>query len=565
VFRFSARANRAHLIEWQDWTEETFARARDEDKLLFLLVCAYWCGSCQRLDETSFSDGDLIALLNERYIPVRVEESQRPEIDVRYTQDGWPSISILTPEGDHLFSLPALGARPFIDVLSQASDSYQTKKAELLRRATSLEPKSGSSAPLNPALVGEILRMLQGLTDSENGGYGIESKFPNAAANEFFLYVYETTGERWFLDYALLTLRRMRESKMWHAEGGGGFFRYSSGRDWQQPHPEKLLDDQATLLANYLQAYLLTDEPTYRQTAEELIDYLDGTLLDEATGMFFGCQDYIRRTSGFEGVDSPLDSYLDRCLYCDQNARLASSYFQAWWMLGRNDCKERAQHVLEWSWEHLRDAAAFYHFSFEGVAQTPGLLQDCTALGLAFLDGYACTEEPQYLQRAFEIAVAIMERHRSEGGGFFDTDRLGPGGLRTRLVLPVHNGAVAAFFIRLAGLSGEPAYRHAAQWALSSFEKPHEQYGVMTAGFAQALGRIFASPVSATVVGRPGEEGVRALARAALTQLGEPDLVLRFAEDTSSSDPWIEVSSGDVTESLFEPQLVTPALLDRIR
>jgi uncharacterized protein YyaL (SSP411 family) len=566
VFRFSARPNRANLIGWYDWSEATFRKAQKQDKLILLLICAYWCGSCQRLDETTLSEEGVINVLNQAYIPIRVEESQRPDIDLRYTQNGWPTISILTPTGKHLFSLPALAAKPFIDILTQTNATYQTKKFELLSRASveSSVNNQGRAIParLKPTLVGDIVWTLQRLTDSKNGGYGIESKFPNAAANDFFLYIYETTGEREFLDYVLLTLRKMRESKMWHEEGSG-FYRYSSRSDWRQPHPEKLLDDQAGLLINYLHAYLLIDDSLYRDTATELIEYLNETLLDAETGMLFGCQDYIRRISGLDGMNSHLDSYLDQCIYCDQNARAASAYFQAWWLLGRKDCKARAEHILEWTWQKLRQPdAGMYHFFFDGELHTPGMLQDCTAFGSALLDAYACTENAEYMRRAFELALNIIRRHRSESGGFYDIDHTGPGGLATRLVTPTQNANVAAFFVRLADLSGEDAYRAAAYWALWPFEKPHEQYGVMAAGFGHALARYLGSPVSAIVVGLPGAERVRELARAALTKLGQPDLVLRFSEGDGSNDAWIEVTSSQgVSESLYEPELLTTEML----
>jgi uncharacterized protein len=566
MFRFSARPNRAHLIDWHDWNEETFKLAEEQEKPIFLLLVAYWCGSCQRLDETAFSNDDVIDLLNASYIPIRVEESQRPDIDLRYTQNGWPTLSILTSTGEHLFSLPALGPKPLTDILSQTATNYRTKRSELLSRATVVDGNDATVAnptQLKPTLVGEIAWMLQGLTDSEHGGYGIESKFPNASANDFFLYLYETIGERQYLDYVLLTLRKMLGSAMLHREGGGGFYRYSSKPDWTQPHPEKLLDDQATLLSNYLHAYLLTDELLYRETAESLIAYMDETLLDPASGVFFGCQDYIRRFNGFGQADSPLDSYLDECLYCDQNARAASAYLQAWWLLGRQDCRERAEHILNWIWENLRNPdGGMYHFSYRDDRQTPGMLLDVTALGTALLDAYAYTEEPEHMRRALELGADIIRRHRSDSGGFFDIDHTGPGGLRTRIASPVQNAGVAAFFIRLADLSGQNAYRDGAYWALWSFDKPHERYGVLTASFGEALARYMASPVSATIVGVPGDGRVRELARAAVTQLRQPDIVLRFAEDDGSNDAWIEVTTpAGVSQSLYEPELLTPALL----
>ena len=99
MFRFSVRPNRAHLVNWREWGEDAFEEARQQNKLVVLYIAAFWCGFCQRMDETALSDDETIALLNAFFVPIRVEESQRPDVDLRYNQNGWPTISFLTPDG----------------------------------------------------------------------------------------------------------------------------------------------------------------------------------------------------------------------------------------------------------------------------------------------------------------------------------------------------------------------------------------------------------------------------------------------------------------------------------
>ncbi|MAF37311.1 MAG: hypothetical protein CL696_00245, partial [Chloroflexi bacterium] len=113
MFRFSVRPNRAHLIDWREWGEDAFEEARQQDKPVVLFITAFWCGFCQRMDENALSDNETIALLNAFFIPIRVEESQRPDVDLRYNQNGWPSIAILTPDGGHLFTVNYMGTDPF--------------------------------------------------------------------------------------------------------------------------------------------------------------------------------------------------------------------------------------------------------------------------------------------------------------------------------------------------------------------------------------------------------------------------------------------------------------------
>ena len=105
MFRFSVRSNQANLINWREWGTEAFEEAQQEGKLVALFITAFWCGFCQRMDETALSDDDVITLLNGFFVPIRVEESQRPDVDLRYNQNGWPTITVLTPDGSQLFTV----------------------------------------------------------------------------------------------------------------------------------------------------------------------------------------------------------------------------------------------------------------------------------------------------------------------------------------------------------------------------------------------------------------------------------------------------------------------------
>ena len=135
MFRFSPRANKAHLITWHEWGEQAFRAAQHEGKLVVLFLTAFWCGVCQRMDETTLSDDDIIEALNTVFIPIRVEESQHPDIDVRYNQDGWPTIVFLTPEGHYIASVNHLAPEPFFELLIEVAGRYQEAKDELSRRA----------------------------------------------------------------------------------------------------------------------------------------------------------------------------------------------------------------------------------------------------------------------------------------------------------------------------------------------------------------------------------------------------------------------------------------------
>src|SRR6266705_4657251 len=135
MLRFSPRTNRAHLVKWREWGAEAFQEAQQQDKLVVVFLTAFWCGYCQRMDETSLSNDEVQALLNAFFIPIRVEESQRPDVDLRYNQDGRPTIAFLTPAGEDILRVNYLAPEPFISLFVKLVDAYQRDKATILETA----------------------------------------------------------------------------------------------------------------------------------------------------------------------------------------------------------------------------------------------------------------------------------------------------------------------------------------------------------------------------------------------------------------------------------------------
>jgi uncharacterized protein YyaL (SSP411 family) len=571
MFRFSPRPNRAHLVKWRPWGAEAFQEAQQQDKPLVLWLTAFWCGYCQRMDDTTLSNDEVIALLNAFFVPIRVEESQRPDVDLRYNQNGWPTIAFLTPAGDDILRVNYLAPEPFISLLVRLVDAYQRDHTTIQETASrnrlaARERKADAiPAPLGAPIVAEIAGMLEGLADHVHGGYGSQAKFLHTDANDFLLYLSGVSGDRTYLDHVAFTLEQMRESRTFDHKDGG-FFRYSSRPDWREPHPEKLLDDQAGLLRNYLYTYLLTERDTYKDTALGLIDYLNTTLTDPAQPCFWGCQDYVRPelpapTSQSSGPP-PLLSLLDRYVYCDANARAASSYLEAWWLLGLDDCRVRAEQILQHLWEVMQaPTGGMYHY-WDGELHAPGLLMDTTMTGLAMLDAYALLRQPVYRERAIQLGTTIVQRHRSPSGGFFDISELGPASLQVPITVLTQNARVATFFVRLADLSGHTDYRKLAYWALRSFPNAHRQYEAFAAGFGHALGQLLALPLYVAITGSPGVPDVLALARSSLMQLRHGDVVLLFDASPDSQLASATVQMGEKQLGpITDPAALTPELL----
>jgi uncharacterized protein YyaL (SSP411 family) len=202
-----------------------------------------------------------------------------------------------------------------------------------------------------------------------------------------------------------------------------------------------------------------------------------------------------------------------------------------------------------------------YHYS-DGTPRVPGLLMDSVLTGLALLDAYAVCGNTVYLERARQLGEDVVRRHRNAAGGFFDISIAGPASLQSPVAVLTQNANIASFFVRLADLSGDIAYRKTAHWALRRFPNSHRTYEAFAAGFGHALGRLLALPLIITLNGVPGDAGVRALARAAFTQLHHGDLVLRFREDRQRQTASAEAHIGDrLVGPITNPAALRPELL----
>lgn len=489
--RFSPNPNRAHLIPWQEWSDEAFRTARAQNKPVMLLLSAFWCRYCQRMDEEAFSETENIALLNAYFIPLRVENAQRPDVDARYNFRGWPTIAFMTPDGELLSIVNYLPSAEFQDILLRVYLAHQQKPAAAQQSApTSTVIAEKPAVRTNAAALVEITEAIMNLADRVHGGYDRGQKFIHPPVNDFLLERYEATKDQRYLDHVCLTLERMRAGEIYD-RNGGGYFRTSSGADWSHPHREKLLLEEAGLLANCLAVFRVTRNSAYGRMAEEIIQYLDAKLFDRASGTFYGCEDFLRNESPSAGGDE-FFTIIDRCVYTDANAITSSAYLDAAELLDKPDYRERALTTLEFLWQNCRsDGVGMFHY-FDGTPRVPGLLQDQAQMGIALLRAHEAAGGADYLDRARRLADFILTELKNPTGGFYDIRAQDSAALTLRLTLIEHNGAAASFLLQLAHATNDGKYRDAARWALAPFRTDFVQYGVHAAPFGRALGRCLA-------------------------------------------------------------------------
>ncbi len=363
-FHFSPRPNRAAEIGWQPWGAEAFERAQREDKPVLLGISAVWCHWCHVMDETSYSDKQVIGLINDRFVPVRVDNDQRPDINARYNMGGWPTTAFLTPKGEVLAGMTYIAPEQMRDVLNQVSQYYKDNKTSIEAKLAEIESGRRRSAEagsgdetdaLSDQILRDVLHAAEDQYDPVHGGFGNEPKFPHTDAIDLLLRVHLRDGDRDALHMARKTLERMTGGGTYDQEWGG-FYRYSTKRDWSIPHYEKMLEDNAQLLQALCKLYRIDGAAWQRRYIEFTIAYLDRWLSDEATGAFYGSQDadeefYPLPSAEREKHDAP---YVDRTIYTSWNAMAISAYLEASWTLGAAGLRDRALRALDYVWGKLR-------------------------------------------------------------------------------------------------------------------------------------------------------------------------------------------------------------------
>jgi uncharacterized protein len=298
-------------IDWHEWNEDVFARAKSEDKPILLDIGAVWCHWCHVIDRESYENAEIAQIINENFVPVKVDRDERPDVDSRYQsaisalsgQGGWPLTGFLLPDGKPFFGgtyFPPddqFGRPGFKRVLLSVADAYKNKRPDLERAANSLvdavaqaEVFTGARAAFDPEVVSAQIQSVTQQFDIKNGGFGRSPKFPHSSAIDLVLERYQQTKEKHLLAVAETTLEKMARGGVYD-QLAGGFHRYSVDERWLVPHFEKMSYDNSELLRNYLHGWQVTLNPFLRETAEGIVNWVNETLSDQSEGGFYASQD----------------------------------------------------------------------------------------------------------------------------------------------------------------------------------------------------------------------------------------------------------------------------------
>lgn len=313
-------------IRWQPWSDASFALARKLNRPVMIDIGAVWCHWCHVMDETTYTDPEVVQILNAQFVPIKVDSDERPDVDSYYQAaaanltgaGGWPLVCFVTPDGALMYAAGYLPAQPMagdsavsaamVPLLRRISTAWANDQHQLTGQANAFAMKLAAEAHSPPAsgsggdsraLRAQILAGLKSSYDPQAGGFGSGAgpRFYDFPALRLAL-AYGFFAHPEYRQIALDSLIKISRGGVFD-QLGGGFHRYSTDPRWRVPHFEKMSYDQAMALTTYSEAYQLTHDPRMLAVITQTLAYVNGTLLDPRRHDFYAHQD----ADSFKGDD----------------------------------------------------------------------------------------------------------------------------------------------------------------------------------------------------------------------------------------------------------------------
>jgi uncharacterized protein YyaL (SSP411 family) len=477
------------IVRWLPWSSDAFALARAEGRPVLLSIAAPWCESCLDMDRTTYADPGVAGTVNDRFVPIRVNADRRPDISDRYSLGGWPTTAFLTAEGDVIGGGTYVSVDRMPSVLERVAEAVRSRSEEL----SALSVCPDVPRPDGEAAREDIAAHVFDTFDAEHGGFGIEPKFPLTAPLELALDMYRETEDPAMAHLVEITLDAMGWGGLYD-EVDGGFFRCTATRDWQEPHQEKLLDVNASLLRIYVEASETLRIARYRERAGEVLRYVQTWLADPVDGAWAGSQQAARDyyASTLEERRASTAPKVDGVLYAGWNAQMVSATLRAAELFDDTALGEFALKSLERIVVACYSPGAGIAHCLDGRPSVRGLLDDQIAMAAAHLDAHAATGNIVYEMMAQELAhYAVRLMWDDENGGFFDrsvpeaAERVGL--MRQRLKPFVANCDAARVLKRLAAIKGDHSFGDQAEATLAAMAPVAPQQGPLGAHYLLAL------------------------------------------------------------------------------
>jgi|CZKI01.1.fsa_nt_gi uncharacterized protein YyaL (SSP411 family) len=516
VFAAAASTGAADAIAWQPWSDAAFATAKREHKFVIMDLEAVWCHWCHVMDETTYRDPMVIALVGARYVAVRVDQDSRPDLANRYEDYGWPATVVFAADGSEIarrrgYLTPAEMASMLQAIIDDPSPGPSV--------APAARPQYPPDARPDDAVAEQVRKRLLSGYDRAGGGWSGEHKFLDADNVEFCLRAAARgDSEAGAIARDMLRLQRQLFDPAW-----GGVYQYSAAGDWVHPHFEKIMAVQSDNLRIYALASEQWPDWGYQEAAGEIRRYLEGFLLS-AGGAFYTSQDADLVPGRHGGDYFQLDGRerrargvprIDTHVYSRENGWAIAALCALSGAAGDVAPLNEAARAADWVIAHRAlPGGGFRHDETDAAGP---FLGDTLAMGSAFFALHQATGDAAWLARA-EGAADFIRGHFARGAepGFATSDTTSPSFPASQ---PEFDESIclARFGNLLGHATARPEDRALAEsslrWALSP--EMVGRRGPYVGGLLLAGDEIRTEPLHVTVVGHRDDPAARALFAAA--------------------------------------------------
>lgn len=484
-------------VDWYPWGEEAFKQAERRGVPIFLSIGYSTCHWCHVMERESFTDQETADLINKYFVAVKVDREERPDIDQVYMDvcramtggGGWPLSIFMTADKKPFYAATYIpkedkyGRMGLLSLLPEINDLWLNDREKLLNSSENVinhlkkeQYNRASQEKLSQEIIPKTLNNLENIYDEEFAGFGSEPKFPMPHYLVFLLENWQENSKNKYLQMVENSLNSMRAGGIFD-QLGGGFHRYSTDREWDVPHFEKMLYDQALLIYSYAQAYQITKKDLYFNTISKTVSYLRREMKDE-NDCFYSAED--ADSEGIEGKfyfwekdeiknilsQTEYQEFLqvfkvqkqkritlslkqaedfakipeikakllkerkkrirpakDKKILTDWNALAAAALAKAGFVTNNSEYISLAEKNADFIFDNMRDQAgnlvhSFYHGRYSKVDN----LNDYAYLLWAFVELYQATLKNKYLTRAEKIVNKMIDRFWDQkSGGFYFT------------------------------------------------------------------------------------------------------------------------------------------------
>jgi uncharacterized protein YyaL (SSP411 family) len=506
-------SKKSAAIEWQPWSDAIFDQAKRENKFVLLDLEAVWCHWCHVMDETTYKTPEVIALIESKYLPVRVDQDSRPDLSNRYEDYGWPATVVFSPSGGEIVKRQGyIEPRQMIGML-KAIIADPTP-------GPSVRPEPEMKFPDNALLSGDLRSELErryfGQYDSKHGSWGFDQKFLDWTSTEYAM-ARARSGDVKSGEMARRSLNAQFNliDRVW-----GGVYQYSVGGDWNEPHFEKIMNFQAGNLRIYSLAYEEWHDPEYLKAAQDVQRFLktflmspdgafctsmDADLIEgKHSAAYFKLDDAGRRKLGVPRID--------KHVYSRENGWVIEALATLYAASGDRQYLEQAVRAAEWIMENRAlEGGGFRHDTKDAAGP---YLADTLTMARAFLTLYEVTGDRVWLARAESGARFISANFAGAQAGFI-TSKAPTDRSYTPRPEREENIALARFTNLLSHYTGNQDYRAMAERAMRYLAAPVIAKYLPTGGTLLADREFSGDPIHITVVGHKDDPAAEALFHAA--------------------------------------------------